>query len=66
MVLLHHLLRLESSLSFFKLRMGFEGKQAALFEGTTMLIAAFLLSTMIIWMGRNKNVASLKKNLRYN
>tara|TARA_E500000331_G_scaffold53017_1_gene46406 strand:+ start:2346 stop:3191 length:846 start_codon:yes stop_codon:yes gene_type:complete len=41
---------------------GFEGKQAALFEGTTMLIAAFLLSTMIIWMGRNKNVAaSLEK-----
>ena len=36
---------------------GFEGKQAALFEGTTMLIAAFLLSTMIIWMGRNKNVS---------
>ena len=27
-----------------------------------MLIAAFLLSTMIIWMGRNKNVAaSLEK-----
>jgi len=41
---------------------GFEGKQAALFEGTTMLIAALLLSTMIIWMGRNKNVAaSLEK-----
>ena len=41
---------------------GFEGRQAALFEGTTMLIAAFLLSTMIIWMGRNKNVAaSLEK-----
>ena len=41
---------------------GFEGKQAAIFEGTTMLIAALLLSTMIIWMGRNKNVAaSLEK-----
>ena len=41
---------------------GLEGRQAALFEGTTMLIAAFLLSTMIIWMGRNKNVAaSLEK-----
>ncbi|MEC7822163.1 MAG: FTR1 family protein [Candidatus Neomarinimicrobiota bacterium] len=41
---------------------GFEGREAALFEGTTMIIAAILLSTMIVWMARNKNVAeSLEK-----
>ena len=41
---------------------GFTGHQAAIFEGITMIIAAVLLSTMIIWMARNKNVAeSLEK-----
>ena len=41
---------------------GFTGHQAAIFEGVTMIIAAVLLSTMIIWMARNKNVAeSLEK-----
>ena len=41
---------------------GFSGHEAAIFEGITMLIAAVLLSTMIVWMARNKNVAeSLEK-----
>ena len=41
---------------------GFTGHQAAIFEGVTMIIAAVLLSTMIVWMARNKNVAeSLEK-----
>jgi high-affinity iron transporter len=41
---------------------GFNGHQAAIFEGVTMIIAAVLLSTMIVWMARNKNVAeSLEK-----
>ena len=41
---------------------GFNGYQAAIFEGVTMIIAAILLSTMIVWMARNKNVAeSLEK-----
>ena len=41
---------------------GFTGHQAAIFEGVTMIIAAVLLSTIIIWMARNKNVAeSLEK-----
>ena len=41
---------------------GFSGHEAAIFEGVTMLIAAVLLSTMIVWMARNKNVAeSLEK-----
>jgi high-affinity iron transporter len=43
---------------------GFEGKQAALFEGTTMLIAAFLLSTMIIgWVEIKMLQLVLKKKL---
>lgn len=38
---------------------GFEGKAEKIFEGTTMLIGAFLLTTMILWMMRQKHI--LKK-----
>ena len=36
---------------------GFEGAAEQIFEGTTMLFAAVLLTTMILWMLRQKNVA---------
>ena len=35
----------------------FEGKTEQIFEGTTMLIGAFLLTTMILWMMRQKHIA---------
>ena len=41
---------------------GFTGHQAAIFEGVTMIIAAVLLSTMIIWMAQNKNISEDLKN----
>jgi high-affinity iron transporter len=36
---------------------GFEGRAEELFEGTTMLIASFLLTTMILWMLRQQHIA---------
>lgn len=36
---------------------GFEGKAEEVFEGTTMLIGAFLLTTMILWMMRQRHIA---------
>lgn len=35
---------------------GFEGRSEELFEGVTMLLAAALLTTMIVWMGKQKHV----------
>ncbi|MBI4975594.1 FTR1 family protein, partial [Candidatus Peregrinibacteria bacterium] len=35
----------------------FEGKAEQIFEGTTMLIGAVLLATMILWMMNQKYVA---------
>src|SRR3989344_1453623 len=36
---------------------GFEGKAEQVFEGVTMLIGAFLLTTMILWMMRQRHIA---------
>jgi len=36
---------------------GFEGRAEEIFEGTTMLIASILLTTMILWMLKQKHVA---------
>src|SRR3989344_4607788 len=36
---------------------GFEGKAEELFEGITMLIGAFLLTTMILWMMQQRHIA---------
>lgn len=36
---------------------GFEGKAEQIFEGATMLIGAFLLTTMIFWMMQQKHIA---------
>ena len=35
----------------------FEGKAEQIFEGTTMLIGAFLLTTMIFWMMQQRHIA---------
>ncbi|MBI3026757.1 FTR1 family protein [Candidatus Woesearchaeota archaeon] len=36
---------------------GFEGKTEQIFEGMTMLIGAFLLTTMILWMMQQRHIA---------
>lgn len=36
---------------------GFEGKAEEIFEGITMLIGAFLLTTMILWMMQQRHIA---------
>lgn len=36
---------------------GFEGKTEQIFEGVTMLIGAFLLTTMILWMMRQRHIS---------
>lgn len=41
---------------------GFEGRSEQIFEGITMLLGAFLLTTMILWMMRQRNVAEDLKN----
>lgn len=45
------------ALLFNNLSEGFEGKTEEIFEGTTMLIGAVLLTTMIFWMMKQKHVA---------
>jgi len=41
---------------------GFEGTQEKIFEGTTMLIGAFLLTTMILWMMKQRNISKEIEN----
>ena len=36
---------------------GFEGAAEQIFEGTTMLIGAFLLTTMIFWMMQQRHIS---------
>src|SRR3989338_11469474 len=36
---------------------GYEGKAEEIFEGTTMLFGAFLLTTMILWMMQQRHIA---------
>ena len=36
---------------------GFDGRSEAIFEGATMLIGAFLLTTMILWMMQQRHIA---------
>lgn len=36
---------------------GFEGKTEQIFEGITMLVAAFLLTTMILWMMQQRHIS---------
>lgn len=45
------------ALLFNTLAGGFEGRAEQIFEGTTMLFGALLLTTMIFWMMKQKHVA---------
>jgi len=42
---------------FTRLAGGFTGRAEQIFEGITMLVGAFLLTTMIVWMMRQRHVA---------
>src|SRR3989338_66136 len=42
---------------FVRLAGGFEGNAEQIFEGITMLFGAFLLTTMILWMMKQKHIA---------
>jgi high-affinity iron transporter len=42
---------------FTKIAGGFSGRAEEIFEGVTMLAGAFLLTTMILWMMRQKHIA---------
>lgn len=43
---------------FSALADGFSGRAEELFEGIAMIVGAFLLTTMILWMMRQKHIAS--------
>lgn len=45
------------AVSFTLFTGGFEGRSEQIFEGTTMLFASFLLTTMILWMIKQKHLA---------
>ncbi|UCG78004.1 MAG: FTR1 family protein [Nitrospirota bacterium] len=47
---------------FNSLAGGFSGRAEEIFEGITMLIGALLLTTMIIWMMKQKNIAGELEN----
>ena len=50
------------SFLFQKFAGGFEGNSSKIFEGIVMIFAAIILSTMIFWMARNKNITENLKN----
>ena len=55
-----------SALLFSRLAGGFSGRAEEIFEGVAMLVGAFLLTTMILWMMNQKNVAKeLKQKVSY-
>lgn len=47
---------------FINLAGGFTGKAEQIFEGVMMLIGAFLLTTMILWMMKQEHIASEMKH----
>tara|TARA_Y100001970_G_scaffold52986_1_gene67042 strand:- start:16350 stop:17276 length:927 start_codon:yes stop_codon:yes gene_type:complete len=47
---------------FGKLAIGLKDNEAKIFEGVVMIIASVVLTTMIIWMARNKNISEDLKN----
>jgi len=51
------ILSILAAVSFALFAGGFEGKSGAIFEGSTMLFAAILLTTMILWMMQQKHIA---------
>jgi len=50
------------ALLFIEVFHGFEGRAEQIFEGVTMLLGAFLLTTMILWMAKQKHVAKELQN----
>lgn len=46
------------ALLFTKIAGGFTGRAEEIFEGITMLVGALLLTTMILWMMKQKHIAS--------
>ncbi len=47
---------------FGQLAIGLKDNEAKIFEGVVMIIASIVLTTMIIWMARNKNISEDLKN----
>ena len=47
---------------FGQLAIGLKDSEAKIFEGVVMIIASIVLTTMIIWMARNKNISEDLKN----
>ena len=50
------------ALIFGQLAIGLKDAEAKIFEGIVMIIASIVLTTMIIWMARNKNISEDLKN----
>ena len=51
------LLSILSAVAFTFMAEGFQGSAESIFEGFTMLFAAVLLTTMILWMMKQRNIA---------
>ena len=51
------LISMAAALLFISIAGGFEGQAEKLFEGVTMIVAAALLTTMILWMLRQQHIA---------
>jgi len=51
-----------AAVSFTLFAGGFEGRNEAIFEGSTMLFAAILLTTMILWMMQQKHISKEIEN----
>ena len=47
---------------FGQLAIGLKDSEAKIFEGVVMIVASIVLTTMIIWMARNKNISEDLKN----
>ncbi len=53
------------ALIFTNIAGGFEGRAESIFEGATMLIGAILLTTMILWMMKQRHIAlELEKKVK--
>ena len=56
------ILSILAAVAFTLLSGGFEGREEEIFEGFTMLFAAVLLTTMILWMMKQRNIAKTIEN----
>jgi len=56
-IILGIILSILAAVAFTVFAGGFEGRSAEIFEGSTMIFAAVLLTTMIFWMMKQKKVA---------